>query len=77
MKWRGNSVKVNPERESGTLLRVLSLYNLAQKRLKRDLDVNITNNRKKDLMHKPQALGHGAQHLEDDKKQLCLESAKL
>lgn len=33
--------------------------------------------REKDLKHKPQVLGHGAQHLEDDKKQQRLESAKL
>lgn len=46
--------------------------------LKGELDVNSTNYYwDEDLKHKPQVSGHGAQRLEDDKKQLHLESAKL
>lgn len=45
-------------------------------RLKWEVDVTSCY-RKKDSMHKPQASGHDAQHLEDDKRQQCLESAKL
>lgn len=44
-------------------------------RLKRELD-DTSWYRKEDLMHKPQASSHDAQHLEGDKRQLHLESAK-
>lgn len=46
--------------------------------LKKELDVITTNYyMDDDLKHKPQVLSHGVQHLEDDKKQLRLGSAKL
>lgn len=45
-------------------------------RLKRELDARNCHE-KEDLRHKPRVSGRGAQHLEHDKRQLHLESAKL